>query len=104
VGQHVSPDEPLFAVVDVNDLWVTANFKETQLDDIRPGLRATVKVDAFGDSFRGQVESVGAASGARFSLLPPENATTRRHSTAPSRAPSPRPSTRWLPTAPASPT
>jgi len=75
VGQHVSPDEPLFAVVDVNDLWVTANFKETQLEDIGPGLRATVTVDAFGDSFRGQVESIGAASGARFSLLPPENAT-----------------------------
>jgi len=57
-------------------VWVTANFKETQLKDMRPGQKATVKVDAYGGkAFTGKVDSIAAATGARFSLLPPENAT-----------------------------
>jgi membrane fusion protein (multidrug efflux system) len=55
---------------------VTANYKETQLRDMQPGQRAVVKVDAYGGrSFSGKVDSIAAATGARFSMLPPENAT-----------------------------
>ena len=76
VGQVVQPGQPLLALVEVDDVWVTANFKETQLTSIRPGQRATVKVDAYGGAaFEGHVDSIAAATGARFSLLPPENAT-----------------------------
>jgi membrane fusion protein (multidrug efflux system) len=63
------------ACVPVNNLWVTANFKETQLRKMRPGQRVTIHVDAYNRDFEGYVESVAGASGARFSLLPPENAT-----------------------------
>jgi len=57
-------------------VWITANFKETQLEDMRPGQRVTVKVDAYGGTtLTGKIESIAAATGARFSLLPPENAT-----------------------------
>jgi len=57
-------------------VWVTANFKETQLKDIRPGQKAIVKVDAYGGrAFNGHVDSIAAATGARFSLLPAENST-----------------------------
>jgi membrane fusion protein (multidrug efflux system) len=59
-----------------HDLWVTANFKETQLTDMRPGQGVDIRVDAYPDhSFRGRVDSLQAGSGAAFSLLPPENAT-----------------------------
>ncbi|HXY38502.1 MAG TPA: HlyD family secretion protein [Vicinamibacteria bacterium] len=76
VGQVVQPGQPLLALVGLEDVWVTANFKESQLDWIRPGQPAEVSVDAFGGrSFRGHVDSISAATGARFSLLPPENAT-----------------------------
>jgi membrane fusion protein (multidrug efflux system) len=74
-GMRVAPGQELLALVDTNDLWVTADFKETQLRRIRPGQRARCKVDALGIDFDGQVESVGAATGARVSVLPPENAT-----------------------------
>jgi membrane fusion protein (multidrug efflux system) len=75
-GQVVQVGQPLMAVVEVDDIWVTANFKETQLTDMRPGQRATVTVDAYGGrTFNGHVDSIAAATGARFSLLPPENAT-----------------------------
>jgi membrane fusion protein (multidrug efflux system) len=57
------------------DLWVTANFKETQLDQIRSGQHATIQVDAIDRSFSGHVDSLSGATGARTSLLPPENAT-----------------------------
>jgi membrane fusion protein (multidrug efflux system) len=58
------------------ELWVTANFKETQLTDMRPGQRVDIRVDAYpGHPFRGHVDSIQAGSGAAFSLLPPENAT-----------------------------
>jgi membrane fusion protein (multidrug efflux system) len=63
------------ADVPVNDIWVTANFKETQLEKMHPGQKATLHVDSYNHDYDGYVESVAAASGARFSLLPPENAT-----------------------------
>ncbi|HWG39483.1 MAG TPA: HlyD family secretion protein [Candidatus Acidoferrales bacterium] len=74
-GQTVQAGQPLFSIVDLDDIWVTANFKETQLRDMKVGQRAKIKVDAYGKEFSGTVESIGGATGARFSLLPPENAT-----------------------------
>lgn len=76
VGQVVQPGQPLMTLVPLEDVWVTANFKETQLRDMRPGQPATVEVDAYGGrEFKGHIESLAAATGSRFSLLPPENAT-----------------------------
>ena len=76
VGQIVQPGQPLLALVPLNDVWVIANFKETQLTRIRPGQRAEVRVDSFpGVAFVGAVNSISAGTGSRFSLLPPENAT-----------------------------
>ncbi len=76
VGQTVAPGQALMALVDLDNLWVTANFKETQLRDMKPGQQVRVSVDALGGrEFRGSVDSVAAATGARFSLLPPDNAT-----------------------------
>ena len=75
-GQVIQAGQPLLALVQIDDVWVTANFKETQLKDMRPGQRATIDVDAFGGrEFNGKVDSVAGATGAKFSLLPPENAT-----------------------------
>ena len=75
-GQVVQPGQPLLALVDLNDVWVTANFKESQLAKMRPGQKATVDVDALGGKeFAGHIDSIAAATGAKFSLLPPENAT-----------------------------
>ena len=75
-GQVVQAGQPLVAVVQLDDVWVTANFKETQLKNMRPGQRADVDVDALGGrEFHGKVDSLAGATGARFSLLPPENAT-----------------------------
>jgi membrane fusion protein, multidrug efflux system len=75
VGQVVQPGQPLLAVVPLEDIWVTANFKETQLRDMRVGQTAQISVDAYGHTYNGHVQSIAAATGARFSLLPPENAT-----------------------------
>jgi membrane fusion protein (multidrug efflux system) len=76
VGQNVAQSQPLLAVVPLEDLWVTANFKENQLAHMRPGQPATISVDAYGGKeFHGHVDSIAGATGARFSLLPPENAT-----------------------------
>jgi membrane fusion protein, multidrug efflux system len=76
VGQNVQPGQPLMAIIPLDEVWVTANFKETQLQHMRPGQRATLTVDAIGGrEFKGHVDSIAAATGARFSLLPPENAT-----------------------------
>jgi membrane fusion protein (multidrug efflux system) len=76
VGQVVQPGQPLMVVVPLEDVWVTANFKETQLGNMRPGQPAIVEVDAYGGrEFKGHIESLAAATGSRFSLLPPENAT-----------------------------
>jgi membrane fusion protein, multidrug efflux system len=75
-GQVVQPGQPLLALVTLEDVWVTANFKETQLNEMRVGQRAVVEVDALGGKqFNGHVDSISAATGAKFSLLPPENAT-----------------------------
>ena len=74
-GQVVQAGQPLFAIVNLDDIWVTANFKETQLKLMQPGQRVKVQVDAYGREYDGTVESMGGATGARFSLLPPENAT-----------------------------
>ena len=75
-GQIVQPGQPLMALIPLEEIWVVANFKETQLQNMRPGQRATVKVDAIGGrEFKGTVDSIAGATGARFSLLPPENAT-----------------------------
>jgi membrane fusion protein (multidrug efflux system) len=76
VGQNVQPGQPLLAIIPLDEVWVTANFKETQLRNMRPGQKATLTVDAYGGrTFNGHVDSIAAATGARFSLLPPENAT-----------------------------
>jgi membrane fusion protein (multidrug efflux system) len=75
-GQVVQPNQPLMAIVHRGAAWVTANFKETQLNEMRAGQRAIVAVDAYGGrTFGGHIDSIAAATGARFSLLPPENAT-----------------------------
>jgi len=75
-GQVVQAGQPLLAIVDVDHVWVTANFKETQLRNMRAGQNATVDVDAYGGrEYKGRVDSIAGATGARFSLLPPENAT-----------------------------
>jgi len=75
VGQVVQPGQPLMAIIQLDDVWVTANFKETQLTHMRPGQAVTITVDAYGKEYKGHVDSIAAATGARFSLLPPENAT-----------------------------
>jgi membrane fusion protein (multidrug efflux system) len=75
-GQIVQPGQPLMTLIPLEEVWVTANFKETQLQDVHPGQQAVVEVDAYGGrEFKGHVESLAAATGSRFSLLPPENAT-----------------------------
>jgi membrane fusion protein (multidrug efflux system) len=74
-GQTVQSGQPLFSIVNLDDIWTTANFKETQLRGMKVGQPAKIKVDAYGREYNGKVESIGGATGARFSLLPPENAT-----------------------------
>lgn len=75
-GQLVQPGHPLLAIIPLDDIWVTANLKETDLNHLRPGATAEIEVDAYpGLKFTGQVESLSPATGARFSLLPPDNAT-----------------------------
>jgi membrane fusion protein (multidrug efflux system) len=75
VGQNVQIGQELMKLVNLDDIWVTANFKETQLRHMRPGQPVTVSVDAYGRDFKGRVDSIAGASGSLFSLLPPENAT-----------------------------
>jgi len=75
VGQVVQAGQPLMAIVPLDEIWVTANFKETQLENLRVGQPVTISVDAYGRKYKGHVESFSAATGAKFSLLPPENAT-----------------------------
>ena len=74
-GQIVQQGQGLMVVVPLRDNWVTANFKETQLKKVRPGQKAYVKVDTYGRTFSGHVDSISGATGAVLSLLPPENAT-----------------------------
>ncbi len=75
VGQNVAPGQELMKVIPLNDIWITANFKETQLRYMKVGQPVTIEVDANGRKYKGTVNSIAGASGARFSLLPPENAT-----------------------------
>jgi membrane fusion protein (multidrug efflux system) len=75
VGQNVAPGQELMKIINLDDVWITANFKETQLRRMQVGQRVTIEVDANGRSYEAKVDSVAGASGARFSLLPPENAT-----------------------------
>ncbi len=75
VGEYVAPGQQLLAVVPLEDIWVTANFKETQLKNVRPGQPVEIFVDAYGRDYTGHVESIAGGTGAIFSLLPPENAT-----------------------------
>ena len=75
VGQYVEPGQLLLSVVDLSNVWVVANFKETQLKEMKVGQRADLEVDANGRTYTGHIQSLAGASGARFSLLPPENAT-----------------------------
>ncbi len=75
LGQNITPGQQLLAVVPLDDIWVTANFKETQLSHMKPGQRVRVTVDADGRTYTGKIVAVGGASGSRFSVLPPENAT-----------------------------
>jgi membrane fusion protein (multidrug efflux system) len=74
-GQIVQPGQGLLVVVPLRDVWVTANFKETQLRNMKPGQKAYLKVDTYGKTFTGHVDSISGATGAVLSLLPPENAT-----------------------------
>ena len=74
-GQIVQPGQGLMTIVPLRDVWVTANFKETQLAKVHPGQRAEVKVDMYSQTIPGRVDSIAGATGARTSLLPPENAT-----------------------------
>ncbi|MCP3058683.1 HlyD family secretion protein [Myxococcus sp. K38C18041901] len=76
VGHMVGPERPLMAVVPQDDVWVVANFKEDQVGEMKAGQVVDVKVDAFsGHHFKGHVDSLAGASGARFALLPPDNAS-----------------------------
>jgi membrane fusion protein (multidrug efflux system) len=75
VGAHVSPGQPLMTIAQSGDIWVTANFKETQLSVVKPGQRAKIHVDALDRDFDGIVETIGGGTGSISSVLPPENAT-----------------------------
>ncbi|MEO8591787.1 MAG: HlyD family secretion protein [Candidatus Solibacter sp.] len=74
-GQIVQPGQSLMALIPLHDAWITANFKETQLAHVRPGQRAEIHVDMYGQSVGGHVDSIAGATGSRLSLLPAENAT-----------------------------
>ncbi|HUC53544.1 MAG TPA: HlyD family secretion protein [Candidatus Cybelea sp.] len=74
-GQIVQAGQGLLVVVPLENVWVTANFKETQLKNMRAGQKAEVKVDTYGRTFSGRVDSIAGATGSVLSLLPPENAT-----------------------------
>lgn len=75
-GNQIREGLPLMAIVPLDDIWITANYKETQLEKIRPGQKVEIKVDTYpGRKFMGRVESIMAGTGAVFSLFPPENAT-----------------------------
>ena len=76
VGQYVTPGTQLMAVVPLQAVYITANFKETQLTDVQAGQKVTINVDTFpGDTVHGFVDSIAPASGEEFALLPPDNAT-----------------------------
>jgi membrane fusion protein, multidrug efflux system len=75
VGQNVAPGQELMKLIPLDDVWITADFKETQLRNMKVGQVSSIDVDANGRTYKGKVDSIAGASGSRFSLLPPENAT-----------------------------
>ena len=75
VGNRIQPGQTLLTIVPIDDIWVTANFKETQLGHMHPGQPVTLHLDTFGRDYRGNVEDMPGASGPLFSLFPPENAS-----------------------------
>jgi membrane fusion protein (multidrug efflux system) len=75
IGQYVSPGQLLFTIVPLNQIYVTANFKETQLAHVAPGQRVKFTVDTYSGEFEGVVDSIAGATGSRQALLPPQNAT-----------------------------
>jgi membrane fusion protein (multidrug efflux system) len=75
LGQYVSPGQLLFTIVPLDKVFVTANFKETQLENVRPGQKARFHVDTYSETFEGVVDSIAGATGSRQALLPPQNAT-----------------------------
>ena len=75
LGHRVQPGQSLLVIVPLDDIWITANFKETQLKHMRPGQSVTIRVDTFGRDYKGRVESLPGAAGPLFSLFPPENST-----------------------------
>lgn len=75
IGNQVNLGQPLMAIIGLKDIWLTANYKETQLKKVKPGQRVLIKVDTYpGKVFTGRVDSIMAGTGAAFSLFPPENA------------------------------
>jgi membrane fusion protein (multidrug efflux system) len=74
-GQNVSPGQTLLVIVPTRDIWVTADFKETELKRMRVGQPVEIHVDAYDRDYRGRIEGIAGATGVQFSLLPPENAT-----------------------------
>ncbi|MGH9703697.1 MAG: efflux RND transporter periplasmic adaptor subunit, partial [Candidatus Acidiferrales bacterium] len=75
VGQIVQQGQQLMVLIPLEKVWVTANFKETQLAKVKAGQKAEIHVDMYNKTFTGRVDSIAGATGARMSLLPPENAT-----------------------------
>jgi len=75
LGSRIQPGQTLMYVTETDDIWVTANFKETQIAWMHRGQPVTIRVDTYGKNYRGYVQNLPGASGDRFSLLPPENAT-----------------------------
>ena len=74
-GQRLAPGQLLLNIVPTDDLWVTANYKETQLRHVQPGARVSIHVDTYGSDIEGSVESIGGATGSRYALIAPDNAT-----------------------------
>jgi membrane fusion protein (multidrug efflux system) len=75
MGLNVQPGQQMLTVVPLQDVWITANFKETQMKRMRPGQPVKISVDSNGRTYKGHVDSIGGATGPVFSVLPPENAT-----------------------------
>jgi membrane fusion protein (multidrug efflux system) len=75
IGSHISAGQQLMQIAQIGDMWVTANFKETQLRSIHPNQTASIHVDALKKEFEGYVETIGGSTGSVASVLPPENAT-----------------------------
>lgn len=74
-GQHIAPGQLLLNIVPTDDLWVTANYKETQLRHVQPGARVNIHIDTYGSDIEGSVESIGGATGSKYALIAPDNAT-----------------------------